>query len=92
MDSIIYKELGALTKSKERWEENIPYVASLLTYRIEKKYDTYLSVFQEDGFKGYYYMAPMRNKRLSVKKSEQYYPTFNEAMRALILNIKVITE
>ena len=31
MDSIVYKELGTLTKSKERWEESIPYVASLLT-------------------------------------------------------------
>jgi len=26
----IYKELGALTKNKDAWEENIPYVASLL--------------------------------------------------------------
>lgn len=31
MDSVLYKELSALTKSKERWEENIPYIASLLT-------------------------------------------------------------
>lgn len=31
MDSVLYKELGVLTKSKERWEENIPYVTSLLT-------------------------------------------------------------
>jgi len=30
-DSELYKELGELTKSKDRWEENIPYVASLLT-------------------------------------------------------------
>ncbi len=30
-DSELYKELGELTKSKEQWEENIPYVASLLT-------------------------------------------------------------
>ena len=30
-ESEAYKELGALTKSKERWEESIPYVASLLT-------------------------------------------------------------
>ena len=29
-ESEIYKELGALTKSKDRWEENIPYVTSLL--------------------------------------------------------------
>lgn len=27
----LYKSLGELTKDKERWEENIPYVVSLLT-------------------------------------------------------------
>ena len=27
----LYKELGALTKNKEKWEESIPYVSSLLT-------------------------------------------------------------
>ena len=26
----LYRSLGALTRSRERWEENIPYVASLL--------------------------------------------------------------
>ena len=26
----IYRELGTLTKNKDTWEENIPYVASLL--------------------------------------------------------------
>lgn len=31
-ESELYKSLGVLTKSKERWEENIPYVASLLVY------------------------------------------------------------
>lgn len=30
-DSELYKRLGALTKNKEAWEENIPYVESLLT-------------------------------------------------------------
>ena len=30
-DSELYKKLGELTKSKDRWEENIPYVASLLS-------------------------------------------------------------
>lgn len=29
-ESELYKELGALTKNKDRWEESIPYVASLL--------------------------------------------------------------
>lgn len=28
----LYKELGALTKDRERWEESIPYVASLLEH------------------------------------------------------------
>ena len=32
----LYKELGVLTKEKERWEESIPYVASLLDHGSEK--------------------------------------------------------
>ena len=28
----LYKELGALTKEKDRWAESIPYVSSLLTH------------------------------------------------------------
>lgn len=36
MDSDLYKELGVLTKSKEHWEENIPYVTSLLTSESTK--------------------------------------------------------
>ena len=31
-ESGLYKELGALTKDRDRWEENIPYVSSLLTH------------------------------------------------------------
>ena len=27
----LYKELGVLTKSKDKWEANIPYVSSLLS-------------------------------------------------------------
>ena len=26
----LYQELGALTKSKDKWKENIPYVGTLL--------------------------------------------------------------
>ena len=36
----LYKELGALTKDKEKWKESIPYVSSLLTHdsvKIEAK-------------------------------------------------------
>ena len=32
----LYKELGALTKEKDRWKENIPYVSSLLTHESVK--------------------------------------------------------
>lgn len=32
----LYKELGALTKCKDRWEDSIPYVASLLDFDSEK--------------------------------------------------------
>lgn len=28
----LYKELGALTKDKDRWKESIPYVSSLITH------------------------------------------------------------
>ena len=41
-DSETYKELGALTKSKERWEESIPYVSSLLT---SDPYRDHMAVF-----------------------------------------------
>ena len=32
----LYKELGALTKQQDQWEENIPYVASLLQHASVK--------------------------------------------------------
>lgn len=35
-ESGLYKELGALTKNKDAWEENIPFVASLLTSESTK--------------------------------------------------------
>ena len=28
----LYKELGALTKARDKWEESIPYVSSLLNH------------------------------------------------------------
>ena len=33
-ESELYKELGALTKDKGQWEEQIPYVSSLLTHEL----------------------------------------------------------
>ena len=35
-ESELYKELGALTKEKDRWEESIPYVSSLLNHNSVK--------------------------------------------------------
>ena len=32
IEADLYKELGALTKDKDRWQESIPYVSSLITY------------------------------------------------------------
>ena len=31
-ESELYKELGILTKEKDRWEESVPYISSLLTH------------------------------------------------------------
>ena len=33
-ESELYKELGALTKTKDQWEEKIPYVSSLLAHEF----------------------------------------------------------
>lgn len=50
MDSDLYKELSALTKSKESWEENIPYVASLLASESTKIKAKALWLLGEMGF------------------------------------------
>ena len=71
---------------------------SEIRHRIEKKYETYLSVNYEDGYKGYYYIMPMRwrdhskkNESLSAKENKKYYPTFNEAMKALIIHLQALS-
>lgn len=35
-ESELYKELGVLTKDKDKWEESIPYVSSLLGHESVK--------------------------------------------------------
>ena len=40
IESELYKELGELTKNKDRWEESIPYISALLSHdsvRIQAK-------------------------------------------------------
>lgn len=73
-----------------REEADAPMTLSQIRQRIEKKYETYLSVFEEDGDTGYYYVPERSDEKPHAFKSEQYYPTFNEAMKALILSMKGI--
>ena len=73
-----------------REEADAPMTLSEIRHRIEKKFDTSLSVYEEDRDSGYYYISYESDNRLSSHKSEQYYPTFNEAMKALILSMKGI--
>lgn len=75
-----------------RDEVEFSVTLSEIRHRIEKKYDIYLSVCEKDGFKGYYYLAPLRNEKFSVTKCDTFFPTFNMAMKALILNLKVKRE
>ena len=50
-ESELYKELGALTKSKDKWEENIPYVKSLLAHDSLKIKAKALWLLAEMGLK-----------------------------------------
>jgi HEAT repeat protein len=50
-ESELYKNLGTLTKSKDQWEENIPYVASLLSSESTKIKAKALWLLGEIGLK-----------------------------------------
>ena len=49
-ESNLYKELGLLTKDKDKWEENIPYVLSLLAHESVKIQAKALWLLGEMGF------------------------------------------
>ena len=49
-ESELYKELGALTKAKDQWEEKIPYVTSQLAHESEKIQAKALWMLAEMGF------------------------------------------
>jgi len=66
-----------------------PLTLSEIRKRIEDKYDTYLAVARKNGYEGYYHAGALRNRLLSGGNGDVYYPTFNEAMRKLILSIKI---
>ena len=50
-ESELYKNLGTLTKGKDQWEENIPYVASLLLSESTKIKAKTLWLLGEMGLK-----------------------------------------
>ena len=50
-ESELYKNLGILTKSKDQWEENIPFVASLLSAKSTKIKAKALWLLGEMGLK-----------------------------------------
>lgn len=64
-----------------RDEASEPLTMSDIRRKYEHKYNVYLCVHHESG-KGYYYAE--RNANGHYK--HHYYPTFNEAMRALIIS------
>lgn len=45
----LYKELGILTKDRDKWEENIPYIASLLDHESVKIRAKALWLLSESG-------------------------------------------
>ena len=49
-ESELYKELGALTKNKNKWKESIPYVTSLLSSESVKIRAKALWLLGEMGF------------------------------------------
>ena len=50
-ESELYQNLGTLTKSKDQWEENIPFVASLLSSESTKIKAKTLWLLGEMGLK-----------------------------------------
>ena len=60
---------------------------SEIRHAIEEKYDTYLAVVDSYKGRGFHYMTPrLRSDRdYHTRESKDTYPTFNEAMYALIL-------
>lgn len=50
-ETALYKELGVLTKNKDEWEDNIPYVSSLLSFDSVKIKAKVLWLLGEMGLK-----------------------------------------
>lgn len=73
-----------------RTEVKEPKTLSEIRQLIEKKYDAYLAVSQRDKIGDYYYLGALRNLKSPQDETPSYYPTFNEALKALILKLNSI--
>lgn len=63
-----------------------PMTISQIRHKVEAKLGTYLGVYYDEDYYGYfYYYFHKDSKSFKTIKSEQLYPTFNQAMKALIL-------
>lgn len=62
-----------------------PLTISQIRHKVESKLNTYLGVYYDEDDYGYFYYYKERSKSLKDIKSDQLYPTFNQAMKALIL-------
>ena len=71
-----------------REEVDSPLTLSEIRQRIEKKYDTYLSAYEDSDGSGYYYVFHDKRHKQAPKESKERFPTYNEALRALILKIQ----
>lgn len=73
-DTELYKSLGTLTKNKEAWEENIPYVESLLTSESVKIKSKALWMLGEMGLAF----------RSSIKSSVATIASFRDSTESLL--------
>lgn len=71
-----------------REEADTPLTLSGIRHLVEKKYGTYLSVYEDSDGSGYYYIYHDKRHKYSSKESEERFPTYNEAMKALILKMQ----
>jgi HEAT repeat protein len=79
-ESELYKELGVLTKDKDRWEENIPYVSSLLSHESVKIQAKALWLLAEMGF------AYPQSVKDTVPAISSFYNNSEPLLRARALN------
>ena len=73
-----------------RDEVTEPLTLSEIRHRIEKKYDTYLSVAEKDGYRGCYYMHPMRNERLTAAEGNKS-PSFTHFCRVNSMSLMFVS-